>query len=190
MSVLNAALTECFFSSTFLQSPNMYLLCNYSCTKSCLVFPLLSLPCFYPQPGWIHTQLLSFSFYSKWGATLSPQPFNHTGPKKKTLLGWQEMWMEFPHQTAGKEMVFVYCEGRSEDLGEGEEGKASFTPECQSWFLREECGQDQRVSVCTPELWGTNGRIQTRNKEQFVYCCCFLCRGREWLQNRRTEEMY
>lgn len=81
------------------------------------------------------------------GVTPSPQTCS-TWITPKNLSGWQEMWMEFPHQTAGWGMVFVYCEGRSEDVGEGEEGTASFTPECQSWFLREDCGHRRPAFLC------------------------------------------
>lgn len=46
----------------------------------------------------------------------NPLTFSHVatglGPKVSLNWGWQEMWMEFPHQTAAWGMVFVYCEAR------------------------------------------------------------------------------
>lgn len=117
-----------------------------------------------------------------WGATILLQPCNHAGlgsPKKK-LPGWQEMWIEFSHQTAGWGMVFVYCERRSEDVGEGEEGRASFTPECRSWFLREECGHRRPAFLLCAHLslWGINWSIQTQRRTVCVLLGFFLFYGR------------
>lgn len=118
-------------------------------------------------------------FYSRVhrrGVTPSPRPCS-TWIRPKNLSGWQEMWIEFPHQTAGWGMVFVYCEGGSKDVGEEEEGTASFTHECRSGFLREGVWtQKTSVPVCTPEF--VRYKLKHSDPERRTVCvlwgCCFF----------------
>lgn len=135
-----------FLSSTFLPSRNICLFCNYSCTKSCLLLsllPLQSLTAFYPQPSWNHTQLLFLRsrkafFYSaghRWGGVNPSQVDRKCG-------------RSFHIKQPAEEWCLCIVKGRSEDVGEGEEGTASFTPECRSWFLREECGHRSAALLC------------------------------------------
>lgn len=121
----------------------------------------------------------------------SPQPCS-TWVRPKNLSGWQEMWMEFPHQTASRGTGFVYCEGRSKDVGEEEDCTASFTHECQPWFLREECRHRRAAFPCAHlSLRGINWSIQTQREGQFVYCEFFSgeVRHKVWAagQDRESE---
>lgn len=104
----------------------------------------------------------------------SPQP-RSTRVRPKNFSGWQEMWMEFPHQTASWGLRFVYCEGSSKDVGEEEDCTASFTHECQFWFLRVECRHRRAALLCAHlSLPGINWSVQTQREGQFVYCEWFF----------------
>lgn len=69
------------------------------------------------------------------------------GPPKN-LSGWQEMCMQFPHQTAGWGMVFVYCEGRSTDGSGGPQRHSHLSVE-PDFFERSVDTEDQRFCVHT-----------------------------------------
>lgn len=158
--------------SLFLFSHSKSLFCMQSCTKS----RLRVLPSFSTQSDVLSSTAkawIALSFYFpypdlfKYSTVATCRPCS-TWIRPRNLSGWQEMWTEFPHQTAGWGVVFVYCEGSSEDVGAGEEGRASFTPECRSSFLREECGHKSSVALCAH--LGCEVQTEAFRGGQFVYC--------------------
>lgn len=132
----------------FLLSCNICSLCNYSCTDSCLVisFPSRSHSFIRSQAG------VTLTFYFQqviWtsSTTSSPQPC-HTRIRPQTPLGLTGNVAGVSTSNRRPWTVFAYCEVRNEVVGEGAESRASFTPQCQSWFLGEECGHTRPTFLC------------------------------------------